>query len=191
MDVWCCWVAGGVYPHVFLLVGFPESRPPSSCLCLYFLNFCLVFPLGISESCFVIDLALLCKCVWECVCSGGICVCVTITGESMAILTKPYVKIRAWLSPCVSLLNRLIALLYGLLIAWAHVFSQWAIRVLWIWRFFAFTHCICSSVCVCACTQIFYVYTLALMLYVWLCVIVYTVCHAGWLRISLEHSPAN
>lgn len=44
-------------------------------------------------------------------------VCERIAGESMAILTKPCVKIRAWLSPCVSLLNRLIALLYGLLIA--------------------------------------------------------------------------
>lgn len=44
-------------------------------------------------------------------------VCVRIAGESMAILTKPYVKIRAWLFPCVSLLNRLIAFLYGLLIA--------------------------------------------------------------------------
>lgn len=39
----------------------------------------------------------------------------------MAIFTKPRVKIRAWLSPCVSLLTRLIAPLYGLLIAWAHV----------------------------------------------------------------------
>lgn len=52
-----------------------------------------------------------------CVCSEAISVFGRIAEESMAILTKPCVKIRAWLSSCVSLLNRLIALLYGLLIA--------------------------------------------------------------------------
>lgn len=74
-------------------------------------------------------------------------VCVRIAGESMAILTKPCVKIRAWLFPCVSLLNRLIAFLYGLLIAWAHVSPSGLLEFCEYGAFFAFTHCFCSSVC--------------------------------------------
>lgn len=53
-------------------------------------------------------------------------------------------------------------------------FSQWALRVLWLWRFFAFTHCICSSVCVCPDFQYIYI---SLSLYaVCACVLLFELC---------------
>lgn len=196
MGVWCCWVAGVVYPPVFLLVGFPECGPPlpSSCPCLYFLNFCFFMLLEISKGCFVIDRALLCECVWDCVCVLRRHMCVwQWPGELMAILTKPYV-IRAWLSPHVSLLNWQIALLYGLLIAWVPISPSGPLEFCE-YGFFCIHTLTWSSVCTYECVSRFFVcvctFVWACMLCVCVCVTVCIVCHAGWLQISPERSPAN
>lgn len=103
----------------FPLVGFPESGPlcpvsvilpPTSIYAWLLLwEFQRVVSQRLGTS--------LCVCKSVCVFNRHISVCVRITEESMAILTKPYAKIRAWLYTCVSLLIRLIALMYVLLIA--------------------------------------------------------------------------
>lgn len=161
---------------------FPWEWTPSSCLCLYFLDLCLVVLLGISEDCLSQTRhSFVSVCVCVCMYVEEADVCVRITEESVAILTKPSVKIRAWLSPCVSLLNRLIALLYELLIAWAHV-SWWASWALWIWHFFC-VHTLYLFQCVFMYSGFLYMY-ISLGLFM-LCLFYCLYCVSCWLSANL------